>query len=110
MALTTCTECQTEISDKAPACPKCGAPRPKKHTLLKALMIAATAAFVLFLVVGTLAGNSPEAMAKNKARGEIKYCWEDQARKTHSAETARFIAGACEAMEAEFRSKWRTSP
>lgn len=73
-------------------------------------MIAATAAFVLFLVVGTLAGNSPEAMAKDKLRGEIRYCWEDQARKVHSPETARFIAGACEMMEADFRAKFRTNP
>lgn len=110
MALTNCTECQAEISDKATACPKCGAPRPKKHTFLKGLMIAATVGFVLFLVVGTLAGNSPEAMAKDKARGEIKYCWEDQSRKAHSPETARFIAGACEAMEADFRAKFQTAP
>lgn len=27
MALTTCSECGTQISDKAAACPKCGAPR-----------------------------------------------------------------------------------
>lgn len=27
MALTTCGECKAEISDKAAACPKCGAPQ-----------------------------------------------------------------------------------
>lgn len=30
MALITCKECNTEISDKAETCPKCGAKRPKK--------------------------------------------------------------------------------
>lgn len=110
MALTTCTECKTDISDKASTCPKCGAPMPKQHLLLKGLMIAATAGFILFLVVSTLAGNKPEAMAMETARGKIKYCWEDQARKVHTPDTARFIAGACEMLEAEFREKYRTNP
>lgn len=30
MALITCYECSTEISDQAAACPKCGAPQSKK--------------------------------------------------------------------------------
>jgi len=29
MALTSCYECSKEISDKAPACPHCGAPKKK---------------------------------------------------------------------------------
>lgn len=110
MALITCTECKTEISDKAASCPKCGAPRPKSHTLIKALMIGATAAFVLFLIVATLAGNSPEAMARDKLRGEIHYCWEQQARKSLDPSTARFVASTCEMMEKDFREKYRSNP
>ena len=31
MALIECYECEKEISDKAPACPHCGAPRREDH-------------------------------------------------------------------------------
>ena len=30
MALINCNDCGAEVSDSAPACPKCGAPTPKK--------------------------------------------------------------------------------
>ncbi len=48
MALTKCNECGTDISDKATACPKCGAPasKPKKKTGLLTWIFAAVIAFV----------------------------------------------------------------
>jgi hypothetical protein len=43
-------------------------------------------------------------------RRAIKLCWEDQAKKSNSPEAARFIAGACEKMERDFRAKYNASP
>ena len=52
MALVTCPDCQAQISDAAPACPKCGRPmgaRPTRRTPLRsAIMLGAV---TLFLVI-----------------------------------------------------------
>lgn len=46
MALIKCKECGTEVSDSAKNCPKCGAPTPKKTSLLTWF------ALFLFLLIG----------------------------------------------------------
>jgi hypothetical protein len=43
-------------------------------------------------------------------RRAIQLCWEDQAKKSNTPEVARFIAGACEKMERDFRAKYNASP
>ena len=47
---------------------------------------------------------------KTREREKIAYCWKDQERKSHEPATARFIAGACEKMEADFKQKYGVSP
>lgn len=63
--------------------------------------------FVFWALVRT---PTPEENAKSAARDVIEACWKEQGRKSHDAAAARFIAGACEKAEADFRAKYRVSP
>lgn len=122
MALITCPECHASISDKAVACPKCGAPRVSKAdggappakkdggSVGKALLWVAAGLVVLFFVIGFIGSNSSEGKAKAQARAAIATCWELQGRKSNDPGTARFAAGACERMEADFRQQYGSAP
>jgi hypothetical protein len=37
-------------------------------------------------------------------------CWQEQKRKSLSPDLGRFVAGACEKMEADFRAKHHREP
>jgi zinc-ribbon domain len=66
MALTKCKECGSEISDKAAACPKCGAPVPaprKKTGLLTWLVVG----FLGLTLLGTIISNSSSNSTGNAA-------------------------------------------
>ena len=52
MALITCPDCKTEISDAAPACPKCGRP-PTAPSNLSATRASST---LYYAVIGFVAG------------------------------------------------------
>jgi quinol-cytochrome oxidoreductase complex cytochrome b subunit len=67
-------------------------------------------AFVVFMIVGTIIGSSPEAQQRQKERDAIAFCWTEQARKSNTPAQARFVAGACELMERQFREKHGLSP
>lgn len=61
MALVVCPDCQTEVSDSAPACPKCGrptvaesSPLPLKATPLEFGGCLVPLALVVLLIVGLL--------------------------------------------------------
>lgn len=71
-------------------------------------MIAA--AFAMFVAWALLRTPSPEEQERSAERMAIELCWKDQARKSLDASTARFIAGACEMMESDFKAKHRLSP
>jgi hypothetical protein len=47
---------------------------------------------------------------KSMARQAIEACWEDQKRKSLDPAQQRFIAGACESMEAKFVAKFGYKP
>lgn len=47
---------------------------------------------------------------KAKARGLIEACWKEQGKKSLSPADARFIAGACESKEREFKAKYGLNP
>lgn len=72
------------------------------------------AVVVLAVLVAIATGEpttpSPEASAKARARAGIEACWQDYARKSLAPEQKRFIAGACEQAEQNFRSKYGTAP
>jgi hypothetical protein len=70
-------------------------------------LLVAFGAFVLWALLRT---PSPEEQARMSARRAIETCWQDQQRKSLPPEQARFIAGACEGMEKEFRARFNASP
>lgn len=127
MALVPCRECNKEISDKAAACPHCGmpmhpqvarkVPAAQEQTLpgnegvsiwvwvvsVPVVCIAIAAAAGAF----TLSEEDEEQWRNSKA---IELCWEEQSRKSITPGEARFIAGACEKMERDYKAKWGRNP
>lgn len=117
MALVACAECAKEVSDKAAACPHCGAPTTasktndmesapqsppssgRKSNIWKWLVGVPIGGFALLMIVGSCAGNTPEGRARSSQRAAIELCWQEQAKKSNDPATARFIAGTCEKME-----------
>ena len=67
-------------------------------------------ATILLCLIAAGCTPSPEAQAKADARGAISLCWENQAKKSNDPATARFVAGACEMMESDFKTKYGVSP
>lgn len=69
---------------------------------------------VLMVALGilTLLGcdNSPEAKEKASKRDGIDYCWSTYKKKSNSDAEKRFIAGACEKMEDDFRAAYGVKP
>jgi hypothetical protein len=126
MALVACKECGKEISDKAPACPHCGAPLTtwqstspvsalppevaKNGGAWKWIVGVPVGLFVLFIAYGMMLNSSPEGKAKADARGAIELCWKEQGRKSLDPGSQRFVAGACEMMEKQFRQTYNANP
>jgi len=54
--------------------------------------------------------NSPEAKEKSQKRDAIKVCWSDHDKKSLDDDAKRFIAGVCEKMETDFKTKYGVSP
>jgi predicted lipoprotein len=67
-------------------------------------------AILLSLALLAACEPSPEEKAKQTSREAIKYCWNEQGKKSKSPVVARFIAGTCEQMEDDFRKKHKVSP
>lgn len=109
VALTACKECGAEVSTTAKACPKCGARLPKEKGAVPVLVLVLVGLFVLVALIGILSSQS-EPSAKTTERRAIAYCWEQQKRKSLDPGAQRFIAGACEQMERDFREKHGLAP
>lgn len=77
---------------------------------MKKVLMWVGGAVVLFFAWALLRTPSPEENERYAERSAIELCWKDQQRKSLAPETARFIAGACEKMEADFRAKHRMNP
>lgn len=122
-----CAECSKEISNKAASCPHCGAPiaapapphasnapaleaKSTGSSWLKWLIGVPVGGFIILMIVGSCAGNTPDGKARAAARDAIGLCWSEQAKKSLSPGAARFVAGACEKMEADYRSRWGSNP
>ncbi len=126
MALIACSECNKEISDKAFSCPHCGAPRrsggqmqsggaaappaPKKRSIWKWIIGVPVAGFLALFVYGAYVTSTPDGRERSNERAAIDLCWSEQSRKSNTSGGARFIAGACERMERDFREKWGVNP
>lgn len=74
---------------------------------IAAWIVGIVAAFLLF---GAVAGSSPQAKEKAKARAAIDLCWEEQKRKSIDPPAQRFIAAACESMENRFVTEFGHRP
>lgn len=126
MALISCGECGKEISDKAAACPHCGAPvaseapqvgryyqdmpppvmNPPKSggsSWWKWVIGIPAGGFALLVLIGSCSGNTPQGKAKSAQQSAIELCWKDFGKKSNDPDTARFIASTCEKMEADAR-------
>jgi hypothetical protein len=57
-----------------------------------------------------VSGNSPEGKAKDADRAAIRQCWEESKRASLPPSAARLAAGACEGMEASFRTRFGVAP
>jgi len=109
MALQPCAECGVNVSDKASACPQCGAPpiKPKKTKWWLWIPLGLIAAFFIFAMI---IGSSPEAQQRQEERISIELCWRSQKDPAFEGSTQQFIAGACKKMEADFRAKHGLNP
>lgn len=108
MALQPCAECGVQLSDKAAACPQCGAApkKPTKWWLWVPLISIVGILFVIMIAVGS----TPEAKERAHDRDVIEFCWKEQKRPSLDPSAARFMAGACEKMESDFRQKHGIDP
>lgn len=86
------------------------ADKPKKGGIWKWIFGVPVAGFVLVMLIGSCAGNTPDGKERAASRQAIDYCWSQQSRKSLDPSTARFAASACERMESDFKSKWGYSP
>lgn len=66
--------------------------------------------FVLLMIVGACAGNTPDGKERQASRDAISLCWSEQGRKSLDSGTARFVASTCEKMESDYRAKWGRNP
>jgi len=109
MALNPCAECNASVSDKANACPQCGAP-PMKPKKTKWWLWIPLALILAFLILGLIVGSSPEAQQRQSDRMSIEICNKNQQDPDLDRSTQRFIAEACEKMESDFRIKHGRNP
>ncbi|WP_313571073.1 hypothetical protein [Comamonas terrigena] len=130
-----CPNCISECKLDASTCQMCGAdfmtggwkPTPYKPTprpssdptetkaksggrIWKWILGVPVGGFVLMMVIGSCAGNSPEGKERANSRDAIKFCWSEQSKKSLSDSTARFVAGTCEKMESDFKARWGSNP
>lgn len=77
---------------------------------MKRALLVVFGAVALFLLYAMVRTESPEERERWAAKGAIDLCWKDQERKSLPPDQARFIAGACERMEADFTTKYGRKP
>ncbi|HFZ5262895.1 TPA: hypothetical protein ACIK6T_004651, partial [Yersinia enterocolitica] len=77
---------------------------------MKKVLLVIVALLILFFGYGMYASSTPEGKAKATDRNAIDYCWSTHEKKSNSDSQQRFIAGACEKMESDFKSKYGVNP
>ena len=102
MALIACKECGTEVSSSAASCPKCGWKLPKPNWVLR-IVLALVAGFAIIMVLGSIAGNTPEGRERSESRNAIANCW-------HLQKGGQVPAEACKLLETEFFRRWGRTP
>ena len=74
------------------------------------VVIGFVALIVVYVASMMFLGNDPDVKAKSFDRDVIAQCWTNQGKKSLEPSAARFIAGSCEKLEADFQAKWKVSP
>lgn len=123
MPLIACPTCNAQISDAATACPHCGHPLAPASVAAPPAAPAADGGFgifktlllffgglVLVFVAYAMSKEDPLKEEREHDRFAIEICWKEQERKSLDPSGARFLAGVCEKMEADFKLKYGTTP
>lgn len=84
--------------------------RKKPMGTVPKIAIFAAAAMAAFLLFGAYEGTKPEVQERQRERAAIDLCWQEYERKSLDPVSKRFVAGACETMESDFRKKHGISP
>ena len=107
MALTECRECGGTVSNQARVCPQCGARvRRSRWWLWVVVPIELMAA----LLIGLAVSQSPDGQQRNRDHLVIDTCWAEYERKSLTPAEQRFIAGACEQLEEQYRKRHGVKP
>lgn len=87
-------------------------PPPKPESGMPWSIKVGIGMFGVVLVILALGHREPSPAEKemSSARASIKLCWSDHDRKSLDPATKRFVAGTCEMMEQDFRTKHRRDP
>lgn len=121
MALVTCTECGNAVSDKAVACPKCGAPVsaaakyvPEPSHWLRNTVILVLVLLGGFLAFGFMLAGTPEGKQRISERRVIEYCDSETER---LKDDPRMTSGAlalhmntCDKLRYDYQAKWGREP
>lgn len=99
------TSDRLDASRREPAKPK----QEKKPLFPVVFGLLIAGAVFIFAWVYTNS-QDPGVKARGKERAAIKLCWDDYGRKSLAPAEQRFIAGACERMENDYRTKWGRNP
>lgn len=121
MALVTCTECGNAVSDKAAACPKCGAPVssaakyvPEPSHWLRNTVIVVVVLGALFIGWGAMLASTPEGKERILMRDAIDYCDSETERLKDDPRMSPGPVGlhmdACDKLRNDYRAKWNREP
>lgn len=76
------------------------------------ILIGLVVVFVAIVTIANIAAPKPGSVDHDRmiAREAVGLCWEDQKRKSLPPNQTQFIAGACESMEAKFKTTYGYAP
>lgn len=112
MAMTSCKECEKEISDKASICPNCGAPTVHQEGMsgcawaIVVGLVFAVLIVALALIQGT---GKPIGQAEIDAAG-IAECQKNRDDPLQTVESRRLLSRTCEIMTEEYVQKYGRAP
>jgi hypothetical protein len=82
----------------------------KKRNAVKNTLMVVGFLFALFIIYVFVNSSSPEAQQRMNDSYSIEQCWNNYNMKSNTEPQKRFIAGACEKMEADFKAKHGRAP
>lgn len=107
MAMIACKECRTQISNKAKACPQCGAPVPKKsNNLVSAIVVLIAVLFIARCVSSGIDNRiaAPPRLDDAACMKSLK-CWADRHQINASGPCTRAIEA-----KLRFDHEWTSGP